>query len=53
MMTDEAIDHYRDLIEQGLPRSSAAAHIQIVYGEKLSDTWCELIERHTTPLETW
>lgn len=44
-LDDKAVAIYRDLIEQGLARSQAQAHIHIVFGVRLSETFCVLIER--------
>lgn len=52
-LRNEAFEKYRDLIEQGASPSSAAAHVQIVYGIELSETWRELAERGPLPTETF
>lgn len=44
-MQSEAIRKYRDLLEQGMTPSQAAAHVKIELGVKLPDTWRLMIEQ--------
>lgn len=52
-MESEALNRYRDLIQQGESPACAKARVQIEFGIILSSTWQALAERGPLATETW
>lgn len=52
-VTEEAVLHYIDLIEQGFSPAQANAHVQIKFGVKLTGVMQVLAERRAFPGVTW